>query len=78
MPATLFRGGAAQGSPDFTVNGAPGVKSTRFWARNVRHDMRNPPRAFAGLGGARRCAVLWPRDGLSFTTSSAKRTRGTC
>jgi hypothetical protein len=27
-PANLFRGGAARGSPHFTINGAPGVKSS--------------------------------------------------
>jgi hypothetical protein len=29
-PATKSCGGAARGSPDFTVNGAPGVKSTEL------------------------------------------------
>jgi hypothetical protein len=52
-PATKSRGDAARGSPDFTVNGAPGVKSTLAWARGVQRDMRDRPRAFAGLG------VLW-------------------
>jgi hypothetical protein len=35
--------------------------------------------AEAGLyGGARWRAAFWPRDGLRSTTSSTKRTRGTC
>jgi hypothetical protein len=52
-PATKSRGGVARGSPDFTINGAPGVKSTRAWARGVQRDMRDRPWAFADLG------VLW-------------------
>jgi hypothetical protein len=55
-PATKSRGGAARGSPDFTVNGAPGVKSNGAWVCRDQRDTRDPPRALAGLGGARGCA----------------------
>jgi hypothetical protein len=44
------------GSPDFTVNGAPGVKLSGAWVCHDQRDTRNPPGALAGLGGARGCA----------------------
>jgi hypothetical protein len=92
MPATKSCGGAARGSPDFSVNGAPGVNKARVCVKEGQRDMGNPPRApaasgllgdavamaEAGLcGGARRCAAFRPEQGLRSTTYSAKRTRGT-
>jgi hypothetical protein len=52
-PATKSHGGAARGSPDFTVNGAPGVNKARVCVREGQCDMGNPPRALTGLGKAR-------------------------
>jgi hypothetical protein len=52
-PATQSRGGAAQGSPDLTVNGAPGVKLGRAWIWRDQRIMRDLPGAKAGFG------VLW-------------------
>jgi hypothetical protein len=49
-PATIFRGGAARGSPDLAVNGAPGVKLIGFWVWRDQRVMRDPPGAKAGLG----------------------------
>jgi hypothetical protein len=54
--ATPFRGGVARGSPDFTVNGAPGVKSSGAWVCRDQRDTRDPPGALSGPGGARGCA----------------------
>jgi hypothetical protein len=34
---------------------APGVKTTRAWAREVQRNMRDPPEAKAGLGDALGC-----------------------
>jgi hypothetical protein len=56
MPANLFRGGAARGSPDFTVNGALGVKSSGSWVWCDQCIMRDLPGAKAGLGDALGCA----------------------
>jgi hypothetical protein len=75
-PATPFRGGAAWGSPDFTVNGAPGVKPSGAWVCRDQRDTCDPPGALSGprgLGVA--LAVLGCRNGLRSTMSSAKRTR---
>jgi hypothetical protein len=55
-PATKSRGIAARGLPDFTVQGAPGVKSTGLWVWCDQRVMRDLPRAKAGLGGALGCA----------------------
>jgi hypothetical protein len=55
-PTTKSRGGAARGSPDFTVNDGLGVKSSGAWVCHDHRDMRDPPRALAGLEGAPRCA----------------------
>jgi hypothetical protein len=55
-PATKSCGGAARGSPNFTVNGAPGVKSSGAWVRHDQRDTRDPPGALADLGGAWGCA----------------------
>jgi hypothetical protein len=49
------RGGTARGSPDFTVNGAPGVKSSGAWVCRYQRDTHDPPRALAGLEGAQVC-----------------------
>jgi hypothetical protein len=38
------------GSPDFTVNGAPGVKSSSAWLCRDQRDTRNPPGALTGSG----------------------------
>jgi hypothetical protein len=51
--ATLFHGDTAQGSPDFTVNGVPGVKLGRAWVWHDQRIMRDLPEAKAGLGEAR-------------------------
>jgi hypothetical protein len=55
-PVTKSHGGVAWGSPDFTVNGAPGVKSSGAWVYRDQRDTRDPLGALAGLGGARDCA----------------------
>jgi hypothetical protein len=55
-PANLFRGGAARGLSDFTVNGAPGVKSSGSWVWCDQRIMRNLLGAKAGLGDALGCA----------------------
>jgi hypothetical protein len=52
-PATLFRGGTARGSPDFTVNGVLGVKLGKAWVWRDQRVMRDLPEAKAGLGEAR-------------------------
>jgi hypothetical protein len=49
-PETISRGGARLGSPDFALNGAPGVKTTRARVWEVQRSMRDSPRATAGLG----------------------------
>jgi hypothetical protein len=54
--ATPFRGGAARGSSDFTVNGASGVKSSGAWVCRNQCDTRDPPGALSGPSGARGCA----------------------
>jgi hypothetical protein len=41
------------GSPDFANFGAPVAKSSGAWVWDKLRDMRNPPRALAGLGEAR-------------------------
>jgi hypothetical protein len=43
------------GSPDFTNSGTPVAKSSGAWIWDKLRDMRNPPRALAGLGEARGC-----------------------
>jgi hypothetical protein len=40
------------GSPDFTIRGAPGVKSTGLWVWRDQRVMRDLPGAKAGLEGA--------------------------
>jgi hypothetical protein len=55
-PATPFRSGAARGSPDFTVNGAPGVKSSGAWVCRDQRDTHDPLGALSGPSGARGCA----------------------
>jgi hypothetical protein len=50
-PVTIFHGGARLGSPDFALNGAPGVKSTGLWIGHHQCVTRDPPRAKAGLRG---------------------------
>jgi hypothetical protein len=54
-----FHGIAARGSPDFTVNGASGVKSSGAWVCRDQRDTCDPPGALSGLGRARGCM----RDG---------------
>jgi hypothetical protein len=49
-PGIGFRGGAAQVSPDFTVNGAPEAKSGGAWVWDKLRETSKPPRAKAGLG----------------------------
>jgi hypothetical protein len=44
------------GSPDFTVHGAPGVKSTGPWVWRDKRIMCDLLRAKAGLEGALGCA----------------------
>jgi hypothetical protein len=43
------------GSPDFANSGALVAKSSGAWVWDKLRDMRNPPRALAGLGEAREC-----------------------
>jgi hypothetical protein len=43
-------GGARLGSPDFALNGAPAVKTTRARVWKVHRSMRDPPGATTGLG----------------------------
>jgi hypothetical protein len=45
------------GSPDFTINGAPGVKSTGLWVEHDQRITRDPPGAKAGLW--RRSSCGW-------------------
>jgi hypothetical protein len=45
------RGGAARGSPESTVHGAPGVKLGRAWVWRDQRNTRDPPRTLASLGG---------------------------
>ena len=47
------RGGAALSSPEFGVSGVPGVALSRVLSWNDHRDMRDPPRASAGLGDGR-------------------------
>jgi hypothetical protein len=67
-PATKSHGGAARGSPDFTVTGASGVKSTGLWVWHDQRIMRDLPGAKAGLGVALGCACgggdgsVWQRS----------------
>ena len=44
-----------RGSPEFTKNGALGVKSSRAWVRDEVHDTSNLPRALAE--GCRGCSA---------------------
>jgi hypothetical protein len=89
-PELVFHGGA---STELIEINAPRVKSSGAWVWDKLHDMSNPPRVLAGLGvlgvavamakagqcgGAHRRAAFQPKQGLRSTTSSAKRTRGTC
>ena len=46
------RGGAAQGSPEFTKSGAPGVVSTRAWVGCVQRITRDAPGPKTRYGGA--------------------------
>jgi hypothetical protein len=55
-PTTPFRGSAARGSLDFTINGALGVKSSGAWVCRDQRDTRDPPGALSGPGRARGCA----------------------
>ena len=51
-----FDGGgssARRRSPEFTINGTPGVISTGSWVKDAQHAMRDRPRATARLGKAR-------------------------
>jgi hypothetical protein len=50
------RGGAARVHRSSIEIDAPGVKTTRAWAREAQCDMRDPPEAKAGLGDALGCA----------------------
>ena len=51
-PATYSAAVRGVDSPEFTVNGAPGVKSTRAWVWDGLRITRDPPGAKAGLGSA--------------------------
>jgi len=46
------RGDAAQGLPEFTKSGAPGVVSTRAWVGCVQRVTRDAPGPKTGYGGA--------------------------
>ena len=56
MPATNSAAALIENSPGFTVNGAPGVKSTRVWVWDDQRDTRDPPGPEAGLITALGCA----------------------
>jgi len=43
------------GSPEFTVNGAPGVKLTRAWVWDDQRATTNSPRHWTRLGDALGC-----------------------
>ena len=62
-----IRGGAAQGSPELTEIGAPGVVSTRVWVRRDQRLMRDP------LGRSER--VLRARTGLTTARGGSARRR---
>ena len=68
------RGGAAQGSPEFTKSGAPGVASTRAWVGCVQRIMRDAPGAKTGYGGAL-LAGHGCRGGSARRSSPARRVR---
>jgi len=50
--ATVARG---SGSPEFTVNSAPGVKLTRAWVWDDQRATTNSPRHWTRLGDALGC-----------------------
>ena len=49
------RGGAALSSPELGVSGVPGVALSRVLSWNDHRDMRDPPKASAGLREGRSC-----------------------
>ena len=51
MPATNSAAALIENSPGFTVNGAPGVKSTRVWVWDDQRDTRDPPGPKTGYDG---------------------------
>ena len=68
------RGGVAQGSPEFTKSGAPGVVSTRSWVGCVQHVTRDAPGPKTEYGGAL-LAGHGCRGGSARRNSPARRVR---